>query len=204
MPTPSATPFDENEWQAGAQGAPRFEFVEDGAEPDPKAFNARDYDAPRETRFEDFDDRQSAQFESSSQGFQGQAHRPRPEGAWTNEVGDSRMWATFGHAAGAIGVFATGGTIGWLAPLLIWLIRRDYDVFAAEQAKEALNFQISMAIFAVIAGILCFVLIGFPMLLVLLIINVVCSIQGAIRTHRGEAYRYPYTIRFISPRDPVA
>ena len=204
MPTPSATPFDEDEWNAGAQGSPRFEFVEDGAEPEPKAFNARDYDAPRETRFEDFDDRQSAQYESGPQGFQGQAHRPRPEGAWTNEVPDSRMWATIGHAAGAVATIASLGIFGWLTPLLIWLTRRDYDVFAAEQAKEALNFQITMALLSLIAWLLTIILIGFPMLVFLWLINLICSIQGAVRTHRGQTYRYPWTIRLIPPREVVA
>ena len=98
---------------------------------------------------------------------------------------------------GPVGVLITGGTIGWLAPLLIWLTRRDYDSFAAEQAKEALNFQITTVILSIIAGILCFILIGFPMLLGLILGNIIFSIVGAIKVHGGEPYRYPYNIRMI-------
>lgn len=216
MPTPSAQPFDEQEWQQGAQGAPRFEFEEVTGDEPAAPFDARAYDAPPRSEFDGFDDRDpSASQRAAGAGpraDRGPQRARRPRGgfespfreapSWDGAAAiagssDSRMWASIGHAAGAAGVLITGGTIGWLAPLLIWLTRRDYDPFAAEQAKEALNFQITTVILSVVFGILSIILIGIPFLLAVILGNIVFSIVGAIKTHQGEAYSYPYNFRFI-------
>lgn len=202
MSTPNNPAFDENEWQAGAAGAPRFEFEEVDGDASAKGFDARDYEVGDDGA-SGGGPRQAHRAE-----FAGYAHsRPFPDPpeydrardhAWAGtQHKDSRMWASLGHLAGAIGVLATGGTIGWLAPLLIWLTRKDYDDFAAEQAKEALNFQITTIILSFIAGILCMILIGIPILLALIVGDIVFSIVGAIKTHRGEPYSYPYNFRLI-------
>jgi len=69
--------------------------------------------------------------------------------------------------------------------------------FVDDQGKESLNFQISMAIYGIISGILCLVLIGFVLLIVLLVANVILIIIATVRASKGEVYRYPFTIRFI-------
>jgi hypothetical protein len=63
--------------------------------------------------------------------------------------------------------------------------------------KESLNFQISMLIYNVIAGVLCLVLIGFIILAILHIMNLVLVIIASIQTSEGKFYRYPMTIRLI-------
>jgi len=212
MPTPSAQPFDEHEWQQGAQGAPRFEFEEVSGDEPAEPFDARAYDAPPRGEFDGFDDRAQSPGRDPAGRESGPQRARRPRGgfespfreapAWDGAAAaagssDSRMWASLGHGAGAAGVLITGGTIGWLAPLLIWLTRRDYDPFAAEQAKEALNFQITTVILSVVFGVLSIILIGIPFLIAVAIGNVVFSIVGAIKTHQGEAYSYPYNFRLI-------
>jgi len=83
-----------------------------------------------------------------------------------------------------------------LGPLVVWLIKRDEYAFVNEQGKESLNFQISMAIYVVISGILCLVLIG-VIFLAIIIAELVLVIMASIKASRGESYRYPVTIRFI-------
>ena len=84
-----------------------------------------------------------------------------------------------------------------IVPLVIWLIKRadSPDVDAA--GKEVLNFQISYTIYSVIAGALCWVLIGFLILPVVLITWIVCMVMAAVKVSNGEPYRYPFTIRFL-------
>jgi uncharacterized Tic20 family protein len=84
-----------------------------------------------------------------------------------------------------------------LGPLIIWLIKKDEYAIVDDQGKESLNFQISITIYFIIAGILCFVLIGFVLLPLLAIGGIVLVIIAATRAYKGEYYRYPYTIRFI-------
>jgi hypothetical protein len=83
-------------------------------------------------------------------------------------------------------------------PLIVWLIKRGDAPEIDAHGKEALNFQISMLLYNVVAGVLCLVLIGFVLLAVLHILNVVFVIIAAMKTSEGQMYRYPFTLRLIS------
>ncbi len=109
----------------------------------------------------------------------------------------SRMWATFCHLS-ALSVYI-GIPLGNIAgPLIIWLIKKDEYPFVNIHGKEALNFQISITIYVAIAIVLVIFLIGIPILIALGIASLVLVIIASIKANRGEQYRYPITIRFIS------
>ena len=74
---------------------------------------------------------------------------------------DERLWAVLTHVSALIGILVGVGTIGWLGPLIIFLVLRHRSPFVAEHAKTTLNFQITMAIVSVIAVFLWILLIGF-------------------------------------------
>jgi len=84
-----------------------------------------------------------------------------------------------------------------LAPLAIWLIKRADSPEIDAAGKEVLNFQISYSIYTAVGILLCFVLVGFLVLPVVLITWIVCMILAAVRVSNGETYRYPFTIRFL-------
>ncbi|MEI6345581.1 MAG: DUF4870 domain-containing protein, partial [Verrucomicrobiota bacterium] len=63
--------------------------------------------------------------------------------------------------------------------------------------KEVINFQISYSIYTGVSILLCFVLVGFVLLPIILIIWLVCMVLASVRTSNGESYRYPFTIRFL-------
>jgi uncharacterized Tic20 family protein len=107
-----------------------------------------------------------------------------------------RTWTVLCHASALLGFFIPwGGHI--LAPLVVWLIKRGDAAGVDEHGKESLNFQISMLIYNIIAGILCLILIGFVLLPILHVLNVIFVILAALRASEGELYRYPITIRFL-------
>jgi uncharacterized Tic20 family protein len=85
-----------------------------------------------------------------------------------------------------------------IAPLIVYLMKKDESPFVAEQARESLNFQISMSIYGLISGVLVVVLIGFLLLAVVWVAGVILTIIAAVKAANGEAYRYPLTIRLIS------
>lgn len=109
---------------------------------------------------------------------------------------EERNWAMIGHLSALL--FLVTGIGGILGPLVVWLIRKDDMPFAAQQAKEALNFQITMFLLGILAWILVFVLIGFALLAILCIVNVVLTIVAAVKASEGVAYRYPFNWRLIS------
>lgn len=84
-----------------------------------------------------------------------------------------------------------------LGPLIVWLVKRGDSTEIDEHGKESLNFQISMLIYNLIAGVLCLVLIGFVILGILHILNLVLVIVASIQASEGKLYRYPITIRLI-------
>jgi uncharacterized protein len=106
-----------------------------------------------------------------------------------------RDWALFAHLSALLVYMTAIG--GILVPFVIWLVKREDMPFAAQQAKEALNFQITVYLSAIACGLLCFVLIGFPLLVVLLIAHVVLTIIATMKASEGIAYRYPYNLRLI-------
>src|SRR5688572_24127435 len=81
-----------------------------------------------------------------------------------------------------------------LGPLVVWLVKREEFPFVDEQGKESLNFQISMTIYLILAGLLSLLLIGIPILIGLAIAWIVLVIIGSVRANAGESYRYPITI----------
>ena len=109
---------------------------------------------------------------------------------------EARRWATICHLSALVGLLGNG--IGFiLAPLIIWLIKRNDHPFLNEQGKEAVNFQLSMLLAAVVSGVLTLVFIGFLLLALVVVLMVVFPIVAAMRASEGTHYRYPLTIRFL-------
>lgn len=114
-----------------------------------------------------------------------------------NDERQSRTWGMLCHLTGlACYIGVPFGNI--LGPLIVWLIKKDEFPFVDDQGKESMNFQISMTIYAIVAGILIIFLVGLPLLLVLIIAHIVLIIVAAVKANEGEAFRYPFIIRFIS------
>jgi uncharacterized Tic20 family protein len=86
---------------------------------------------------------------------------------------------------------------GFLGALIIWLLKKDDSAFIASQSKEALNFQITITIGFIIAWLLAFILIGVIFVPILLIVNLIFCILGAVASSKGQAYRYPLAIRLV-------
>jgi uncharacterized protein len=109
---------------------------------------------------------------------------------------EERNWAMLAHLSGLL-AFATliGGVLG---PLVMWMIRKDDMNFAADQAKEALNFQITVFVAGLIAGVMCLILIGFVLLGILVIVDLILMIIAAVKASEGVNYRYPFNLRLIS------
>lgn len=108
---------------------------------------------------------------------------------------DERLWGMLCHLLSFSGYLIPFGSV--LGPLIVWMIKKDEMPFVNDQGKESLNFQLTMLIAVIVSVILCFVLIGFLMLGVVLIFQIVVVIIASIKANDGVKYRYPYTIRFI-------
>lgn len=112
---------------------------------------------------------------------------------------DSRNWGMAAHLSALAGAML-GGLPAFVGPLVIWVMRRDTDSFAAQHALEALNFNLTtlgIAIVGVILGVVTLGL-GFIALFIFLVLWLVWTIQAAMAASRGEPYRYPLSLRLVN------
>jgi uncharacterized Tic20 family protein len=104
---------------------------------------------------------------------------------------DDKTMAMIGHLSGIVA--------GFIGPLIIWLINKDKTdkEWLNGQAKEALNFQITVLIAWIAAMALSILLIGFLLYPVILIGNIILCIMAGMKANEGVAYRYPFALRLI-------
>jgi len=111
---------------------------------------------------------------------------------------DARRWAMFCHLSGLAGYLPILPGIGSLiAPLIIWQVKKDDSPFVDQQGKEAVNFQLSILLYTVIALASICIAVGIVLLPAVVVLNIVFVIIASVRSNNGEHYRYPICIRFI-------
>ena len=119
---------------------------------------------------------------------------------------EERQWAMFAHLSALVGGLLTSAIGGWgffIGPLVIWLLKKDEMPFAGDQAKEALNFNITVSAIFLILLILTILSLGLgailtlPIMLVVGIGALVLIIMAALKANDGVAYRYPFAIRLV-------
>lgn len=108
---------------------------------------------------------------------------------------DERLWAMIVHLSALIGFLIPLGNV--LGPLIVWLIKREDGPFLDSHGKEALNFGISITIYATISTLLIIVFVGILLLGALFVFWLICLITAAVKANEGREYRYPLTFRFI-------
>jgi uncharacterized protein len=108
---------------------------------------------------------------------------------------EDRNWATISHLSALAGFIIPFGSI--LGPLIVWLVKKEGSAHIADQAREALNFNITVGIGMLISLCLMLVFIGFLLFAVLAIVWLVLVIVAGVKSSDGTLYRYPFTIRFI-------
>lgn len=86
---------------------------------------------------------------------------------------------------------------GLIVPILLWQLKKDEIQDMDQQGKEVVNFQLSMLIYAAIGFVLLFVLVGFLVLGLVAILNLVFPIIYGLKAKDGEPVKYPLTIRFF-------
>ena len=119
-----------------------------------------------------------------------------------NARDDSRNWAVAAHLSALLSLVIG---ISFVGPLVIYIAKKD-DPFVRRHAAEALNFNLSVLLYAIVLGIATFVLIFvvvglalIPVLILGFIAWIVLVCFAAVKAGQGEEYRYPLTIRLVNP-----
>ena len=109
---------------------------------------------------------------------------------------NERTWGMLAHLSALTGVvvWLLGCIIG---PLVVWIARRDQSGFVAEHAREALNFNITVVLAALVCMLLMLVFVGFILGTALFVVWLVFTLIAAIKASEGEHYRYPFSLRLV-------
>jgi len=113
----------------------------------------------------------------------------------TSPTQEERTWGMIAHLCAFIGWIIPFGSV--IAPLVVWLMKRDQSRYVGEHALESLNFNITMAIAVAVCIVLVFVLVGIPLLIGLGLYWLVMTIVAGVKANEGVMYRYPITLRLV-------
>ena len=106
--------------------------------------------------------------------------------------GNEKIWSILSH----LSVISVGA--GLVLPLVVYLAMKGDSDYTAANAKEALNFHLSLLIYCLCCIPLIFIVIGIPLLIVLGIASLILAIVAAVKASDGGCYRYPLTLRLVS------
>ncbi|MFD1712877.1 DUF4870 domain-containing protein [Amnibacterium flavum] len=108
---------------------------------------------------------------------------------------EARTWTMLAHLS---------GLLAFAGPLVVFLLQKDKSEVVAREAKESLNFQISIAIYftgLLLAGtVLTFVVVGVFILMLAPLVplaGAILTIVAAVKANSTGSYRYPLTIRLV-------
>jgi len=87
--------------------------------------------------------------------------------------------------------------VGFVGPLVMWLLKKNEHGFIDEQGRASLNFQFTVTIGYVVAWILAPLIIGFILMIVLVVANMVFVVKAAMKTRKGLPANYPVSVRFL-------
>ncbi|HEU4813486.1 MAG TPA: DUF4870 domain-containing protein [Xanthomonadaceae bacterium] len=134
-------------------------------------------------------------------------YNPAPASTDDGISAEERQWAMFAHLSALLGALVTAGWAGsigcFIGPLVIWLMKKDTMPFVDDQAKEALNFNITVAIAFFVLFLMTVFTLGIgiiltgPLFVIVGIGWLVLTVIASIKANQGERYRYPLTLRLV-------
>lgn len=116
---------------------------------------------------------------------------------------EDRNYAVVTHLATLAAMLFSGGLLHVFVPAVAWLLFKDKSRFLKDHARQQLNFQLTFVIAGLAGALATLATVGLgifvvvPVLVVLFATDIVCSIKAALAAHRGEDYRFPFTLELL-------
>lgn len=129
---------------------------------------------------------------------------PQAERVVDPYAGDAeRQYATFNHLIGLLSL-ADFMVLGLIGAIIMWRVKCRTSPFLDDHGREAVNFQISLLIYTLAFGLFMVATLGIGAILMpvfvvaMLALRLVGCVRGSMAANRGEYYRYPMCMRFLS------
>lgn len=126
---------------------------------------------------------------------------PRPR-AGSLSPDDDRTYAILAHIASPVGMLFSVGWLGFIGPLIVWLLFKDRSPYVREASARSFNFSLGMTIASIVAWICLITVILAPVAAVIwlavLIMEIYYPIKAAIQASHYQMARYPFSVRLLS------
>ena len=109
---------------------------------------------------------------------------------------DENMWGMFIHLSQFCGYIIPFA--GLITPIVLWQIKKEESPTLDQHGRIVLNWIITAFLVGILFGLLCFVFIGIPLLMILGLVGIIFPIIGGIKANSGEIWKYPCSIEFFS------
>lgn len=106
-----------------------------------------------------------------------------------------RTWAMFLHLSQLASYIVP--LAGVVAPIVIWQVKKQDLPEIDDHGIVVVNWMISALIYSLVSLALVFVIIGIPLLIALVVLNIVFPIVGGVKANNGELWKYPLSIEFL-------
>ena len=104
--------------------------------------------------------------------------------------GNEKIWALLSHLSWFIGM-------PFLLPIVVYLAMKGDSAYVADNAREALNFHLSLLIYALCCIPLVWILVGIPLLIIIGLASLALAVVAAMKASDGGCYHYPLTLRLV-------
>lgn len=94
-------------------------------------------------------------------------------------------------------IYVSSFFTAFIGPLIIWLLKKDSSKYVDYYGREYFNFLISYVIYSVVAGLSILLLVGFVLLPIVCIAQIVFTIIAAVKAYEGTEYRIPFILRIL-------
>ncbi|MCU0795229.1 MAG: DUF4870 domain-containing protein [Akkermansiaceae bacterium] len=108
---------------------------------------------------------------------------------------DDKTFGMLCHLSGLIASSTIG--LGFVGPLIVWLIKKDQSPYVDAHGKEALNFYLTLLIAVAVCVPLVLIFVGILLLIIIGIGALVLGVLASVAAYQGRMYHYPICIRFI-------
>lgn len=104
--------------------------------------------------------------------------------------GNEKIWSLLSHLSRLI-------SVPFSLLLVVYLSMRGESRYVTDNAREALNFHLSILLYCVCCLPLTAILIGLPLIILIGLAYLVFSIVAAVKAADGGCYSYPLTLRLV-------
>lgn len=114
---------------------------------------------------------------------------------------EERVWSMLAHLSAIIAMVVSAGWLSFVGPFVVWVLQKDKSTYVRSAAAQSFNFNLGMALMAILGWVAFFTIIGIPVAIILWVLAFILTVwhhlKATLAASRNETYRYPFQIKIL-------